>query len=881
MKYVVLFFLPMLFFIGSLNAQTTGRTVRYVKEEAAGDEDGTSWANASGSEDLQDAIGEAPSGTDVYISVGKYTLPDLDDRDETIHIPAGVRVYGGFPSTGEPTLEDRIKAPTDDAQRTIISGDIGELIADKEKLAGQPITDSDENLPVGAEELIRSDPGYEDNIRHIFTIEASDVHLEGVTIEGGFADGLASEETGSGAGIYVPRAGPGEERRMGIIKNVELRYLHAASGAAIFVEENFVLDSLRVYRNVSYLSPSNNQGRTHGVVYASSEEATIKNSRIYDNVSVNKRDNGLGGGVYIAGRTLIVNCLIYDNKGSVGAGIYAVGPAKIVNCTVFDNESIGESRELVKGGGIYLTGGLPGALVNTISLSNSSSLGEIENPEDNILHDVPAKTARFVIRSIITGSELRSDDDGAIVYVDVRGTHSPDILNVLYNMRSGHLLSNTDRNAIDFLQTRAASSAANSGVNGYVTENRIGQNVMKDIAGNIRIQGGQIDIGAFETNATVSIRTEGRGGAFDPNTAPRKEVISIFGEGFSAFSRSYNRITFLGDEELTKDDRNVSRIDGFLELPVQEVNQRSSKITVKVPLGAITGKVRVTINGGEPLAGDILKIAYPDSAEESVPAPTAVSEENFVVGKVKSCADGSPPPCTNPTTLVPKNIPNPEVGTLTHESITTSKKIELEAKTEEIPGTEVAWCLVETDLELKPTGRQVYEVVKAGRKTLGDREVDIVERGTISKAGPLTIENLKTRTYYVLYLVPVRVAEVKGVKSVFLAEKVAFLLFETPEESTAPNCDGPNPDPGCPSPTLSVTASSSGMRLYPNPSAVGVPPRVLCEGGCFIRVYQMSGRSVFTGHMADGQTLPSLKRGTYIVSLSQEAGNHIQRIIVR
>ena len=875
MKHVVLFFLPMLFFIGSLNAQTTGRTVRYVKEEGAGDEDGASWANAYDGEDLQDAIGGAPSGTDVYIAVGEYTLPNLG-RDETIRIPAGVRVYGGFPSIGEPALEDRIKAPTDDAQRTIISGDIGKPIFDKERLAGSK---GSSGRGVGGNELVRSDLGYEDNVRHVFTIEASDVRLEGVTIEGGFANGRADEEIGRGAGVYVPKAGTGEERRMGTIKDVDLRYLHAASGAAIFVEENFILEGLRIYKNVSYLPPNDNMSGTHAVVYASGEKVTIKNSRIYDNFSVNKRTNGLGGGVYIAEQALIVNCLIYDNKGSVGAGIHAAGPAKIVNCTVFGNESIRESSETARGGGIYLISDeSPGTLANTISLNNSSS-SEPKNAQDNILHDTPIKSARFIIQSIITGSEQKSDEQGRITHVDVRGTHLPDILDVLYGMGPADLFASMDRNTGNFLQTKPTSPAVNSGSNVYVTKEKIQQNVPKDIVGNIRIQGGQIDIGAFETNTTLSVKETG---AFEPNPAPVRRVISIFGEGFSAFSRSYNRIKFLGDEESTKDDRSISRIGGFLELSAQEVGQRGTKIAIKVPLGAKTGRISVTINRGEPLTGDVLKIAYPDSAEESVPAPTAVSVENFTVAKVQPpCPDGSPPPCADPTTLIPKNIPNPKAGTLTHESITTSKEIELEAETEGIPGTEVAWCLVETDLELEPTGRQVYEVVKAVSKTLEDREVDIVQRGTISKAGPLTIENLKARTYYALYLIPVRVAEIKGVKSVFLAEKVAFLLFETPKKPTGPNCDGPNPDPGCPNPTLSVTAPSSGMRLYPNPSTVGVSPRVRCEGGCFVRVYQMSGRSVFAGHMADGQTLPSLKRGTYIVSLRQGARNHTQRIIVR
>lgn len=96
----------------------------YVKRDATGANDGTSWENAF--VDLTDAVAVAASPglgvTEIWVAAGKY-IPDrgTNNRDTAFRLANGVTIYGGFAGT-----------ETDFAQRdpqanlTILSGDIGQ-----------------------------------------------------------------------------------------------------------------------------------------------------------------------------------------------------------------------------------------------------------------------------------------------------------------------------------------------------------------------------------------------------------------------------------------------------------------------------------------------------------------------------------------------------------------------------------------------------------------------------------------------------------------------------------------------------------------------------------------------------------------------------------
>ncbi len=100
--------------------------IRYVKADAAGANNGTSWADAYTS--LQSALTVAVSGDEIWVAAGVYkpsVAVDVDasgtaeTREMTFQVPAGVQLYGGFAG-----MEVTRNARNWILNRTILSGDI-------------------------------------------------------------------------------------------------------------------------------------------------------------------------------------------------------------------------------------------------------------------------------------------------------------------------------------------------------------------------------------------------------------------------------------------------------------------------------------------------------------------------------------------------------------------------------------------------------------------------------------------------------------------------------------------------------------------------------------------------------------------------------------
>ncbi len=91
----------------------TAQAQRYVKSTPSGNADGSSWANASS--DLQAMINASSEGESVYVAEGTYKPnaypPGCTEcktqKDFAFLLKSGVKIYGGFPNEGQPTLADR------------------------------------------------------------------------------------------------------------------------------------------------------------------------------------------------------------------------------------------------------------------------------------------------------------------------------------------------------------------------------------------------------------------------------------------------------------------------------------------------------------------------------------------------------------------------------------------------------------------------------------------------------------------------------------------------------------------------------------------------------------------------------------------------------
>ena len=145
----------------------------YVDQNATGNNDGSSWADAY--TDLQTALANAEEGDEIWVAAGTY-LPG-SDPDETFLIDKDLQLYGGFAGT-ECTLSERVI----EASPTILSGDVnGDDVADDFTVAR------------------------EDNVNHILTIGSGTTTatlIDGFMIRNGHADGEADDMSKDGGGIY-------------------------------------------------------------------------------------------------------------------------------------------------------------------------------------------------------------------------------------------------------------------------------------------------------------------------------------------------------------------------------------------------------------------------------------------------------------------------------------------------------------------------------------------------------------------------------------------------------------------------------------------------------------------------------------------------------
>ena len=94
----------------------------YVNDDATGANTGASWANAM--TDLQAALataGACSNITQIWVAEGTYKPTSGSDRDASFELKNGLAVYGGFPNTGNPGLNERNWR----THVTTLSGDIG------------------------------------------------------------------------------------------------------------------------------------------------------------------------------------------------------------------------------------------------------------------------------------------------------------------------------------------------------------------------------------------------------------------------------------------------------------------------------------------------------------------------------------------------------------------------------------------------------------------------------------------------------------------------------------------------------------------------------------------------------------------------------------
>jgi predicted outer membrane repeat protein len=163
----------------------------YVKKNAAGAKDGSSWEDAY--PELYNATEISTTGEDIWVATGTYTPDDGDDRTASFELSSNAGIYGGFDGT-----EDSLSQRDWRNHTTTLSGDIG--------------TPTDST----------------DNSFHVVTANGltDTAALDGVTISRGNANG-AIEAQQNGGGVYTVNSPV-------IIANCTFVQNHASDGGAIY-----------------------------------------------------------------------------------------------------------------------------------------------------------------------------------------------------------------------------------------------------------------------------------------------------------------------------------------------------------------------------------------------------------------------------------------------------------------------------------------------------------------------------------------------------------------------------------------------------------------------------------------------------------------------
>ena len=336
---------------------STASNIKYVKSDASGNNDGSSWNNAF--TDLQSALTAASGNDEIWVARGTYKPGTT--RDATFELKDGVAVYGGF-AGGESSKDER--NPQDNV--TILSGDIG--------TPGQ-----------------KTDNSY--NVVKFFDVSGTTI-LDGFTIQDGNAD--FTDVNDDGAGIW--------NRGNLTLKNIVVRNNEAADdGGGIRNDGELTVINSTIADNTA-LSQSSSTSGGGGLLNTNGENTlvTIINSTFSGNEAKN------GGAIRNDGNLNLFNSTLSDNTASQSGGglvntidpfnLLSSGTAIITNSTITKNTGDSEL-----GGGV--------ANVGFLTVSNSIIAGNTNN--DDIQNTFTVSGIPFPGTIINDGNNLIGSYDGS------------------------------------------------------------------------------------------------------------------------------------------------------------------------------------------------------------------------------------------------------------------------------------------------------------------------------------------------------------------------------------------------------------------------------------------------------------------------------------
>ena len=458
----------------------------YVKADATGRNNGTSWANAF--TNLQSAFDFPCNAYDeIWVAAGTYK-PSKDPygyflpanlRDKTFYLRDSKRLYGSF-AGNENTLDQRTPEVMK-ANPTILSGDIGKEGDNSDNayhvlisvgsgsgtaLDGFTITNGNANstdnyfVEVNGKSIHGNTGGGMINYESAITVSNCIFKENSASFQGGGIYNLRGTRTFTnckfsdnhaqlGGGMYNSRSSPG-------IINCDFSQNFASSGGGLM---NYDFSSPDIS---NCLISGNSAFDGGGIINQFSSSPQITNSIILSNWARN------GSGIYNsdAASPTITNCDFLRNVAEINGGaLMNVGASpSIRNCTIFGNSARSS------GGGIYNSN-------NEAMIINSILWGNIKDGATTSVSSVEGALAN-------------------ITYSDIEGGYAgtgninqdPLFTNQLDFNGEDNILGNSD----DGLTLREGSPCINAGA-------FLDYYYIPDIIGAYRAQQGAFDMGAYES----------------------------------------------------------------------------------------------------------------------------------------------------------------------------------------------------------------------------------------------------------------------------------------------------------------------------------------------------------------------------------------------
>ena len=426
------------FLAGTAAAQSK---IYYVSSRATDTGDGSSWANAT---TLTKALDKAVAGDQIWVQ-GFETLTGDNlyvAPKEGFAVKSGVQLYGGFAGT-ESRLSQRVTLgkPYQLKYRSVLSGDI------------------QKNDTVGSVDLIFPANGTRsDNATHVLSVNLDPTQASGnnntyPTVINGFSIGngqaAGTGDAGKGGGIYV--------------------YGDNSKGGVFRIERCFLISNYATQGGAVYVDAS--------VKSVNGETSLINQSVVFNNAAGDRAAvENQAGGIYLAGEATVVNTSIFNN---VNGGVRLSPESKVVNVTIARNT----------GAGVDMTaGGLGDAHVYNSIIWGNTQLYLQNDPgfRNSAYHEVVSSDPATPDENgnIYVAKENRGDKFGPMFDApSVKTSYDRDFnwRESAYPLWSWNVLE--------------GSVMIDKGHNDYYDQNVYGS---EDMAGNPRISGDRISVGAYE-----------------------------------------------------------------------------------------------------------------------------------------------------------------------------------------------------------------------------------------------------------------------------------------------------------------------------------------------------------------------------------------------